>query len=299
MRAGFRALVRQPSLVLGEIAWRWAFGLAAWTLVLVAARRILNQVDLTPVELLLARQSDLLQIADACARILVQVLPQLGRECLVLVPAMTILWIAAATLGRAVTLQALLSSPVHAHFGQLTALNLLRAVFTLATFVALLGALFFVGTIIPAQNLPAAAAMSVVVAVLVAFFWSIVNWFLALAPLWIVRDGRPALRAIGDSIHLLQRSPQPYLGVASWFAFIRAVALLAAVFAAVIAAQAPPAAAIALEIVIALVYFAVADFLYIARLAAYLNFDQMYPVALAGAQPVAPAGASEQSTSAG
>ena len=109
IRAGFRAVVRHPALILGEIAWRWAFGVAAWTLIIIAVHRIFARVDITQPELLIARHSDVFLVADACARILAQVLPQFARECLVLLPAIAVLWIAAATLGRAVTLQALVS----------------------------------------------------------------------------------------------------------------------------------------------------------------------------------------------
>ena len=111
VRAGFRAVLRQPALALGEIAWRWAFGAAAWILAIFAVRRTLAQVDITQVELLIARHSDLFLIADASARIIVQVLPQLARECLVLLPAIAVLWVVAATLGRAVTLNACGAGP--------------------------------------------------------------------------------------------------------------------------------------------------------------------------------------------
>jgi hypothetical protein len=299
IRAGFRAVVRRPALVLGEVAWRWAFGAAAWMLVIFAFRRILAHVDITQAELLLARHSDVFLIADACAHILVQVLPQLGRECLVLAPAIAVLWIAATTLGRAITLQSLSSTdviipsedapadppalrlsdagasePRDLHFGPLLALNFIRAFFTLATLIAFVGALFITGLAMPAQNPTAAALVGILVAALIGFFWSVVNWFLALAPIWIVRDGHPALPSMADSVDLYRRGPGPYLGIASWFGILRAVALVAAFVAALLASQATPATSIALCVVIALIYFAVADFLYIARLAAFVALDE-------------------------
>ena len=313
IRAGFRAVVRRPALVLGEVAWRWAFGAAAWTLVIFAIRRILAHVDITQAELLLARHSDVFLIADACAHIVVQVLPQLGRECLVLAPAIAVLWIAAATLGRAITLQSLSSTdvipsadapadprtlrlsdagafePRDLHFGPLLALNFIRAVFTLAALIAFLGALFLTGLAMPAQNPAAGALVGILVAALIGFFWSAVNWFLALAPIWIVRDGRPALRSIADSVDLYRRGPGPYLGIASWFGFLRAAALVAAFVAALLASQATLAASIALCVVIALIYFAVADFLYIARLAAFVALDESFQLSAISSQPIAPA----------
>ena len=259
IRAGFRAVVRRPALALGEIAWRWAFGAAAWTLVIIAIRRILAHVDITQAELLLARHSDVFLIADAGAHIVVQVLPQLGRECLVLAPAIAVLWIAAATLGRAITLQSLFSTivipsedapadpralrlsdagasePRDLHFGPLLALNFMRAVFTLAALIAFLGALFLTGLAMPVQNPAAAALVGILVAALIGFFWSVVNWFLALAPIWIVREGHPALRSIADSVDFYRRVPGPYVGIASCFGLWRAAALVAAFVAALLA----------------------------------------------------------------
>jgi hypothetical protein len=312
IRAGIRAVVRRPALVLGEVAWRWAFGAAAWTLVIIAVRRILAHVDITQAELLLARHSDVFLIADAGAHIVVQVLPQLARECLVLAPAIAVLWIAAATLGRAITLDALMATPVilseawrevgdaepkapgafasapaaRPHFGRITLLHLLRAVFTLATLIAYFGALFLTGLAMPAQNPIARALVGILVAALIGFFWSVVNWFLALAPIWIVRVGHPALRSIADSVDLLRRGPGPYLGVASRFGFLRAAALAAAFVAALLASRATPATSIALCVGIALIYFAVADFLYIARLAALVALDESSQLSAVSSQPI-------------
>jgi hypothetical protein len=321
-RAGIRAVLRQPALILGEIAWRWAFGLAAWLLVIFAVRRILAHVDITQAELLVARHSDVFLIADACARIIVQVLPQLARECLVLAPAIAVLWVAAATVGRAVTLQTLLSSDAQpstaailtgdapaddaaaaseskhpyrsrnvnaarTHFGRLTLLNAFRALFTLATLVAFFGALVLAGA--ATQNVTAGAVIGVALGSVVALFWSLVNWFLALAPIWIVRDGHTALQSIADSLDLFRRSPAPYASIATWFGLLRAGVLVAALVLALIAAQASPAAAIALGVVIALVYFAVADFLYIARLAAFVTLEERSPLSALTPQPLSDA----------
>ncbi|MBZ5630035.1 MAG: hypothetical protein LAO06_14345 [Acidobacteriia bacterium] len=285
VRAGFRAVLRQPALALGEIAWRWAFGAAAWILAILAVRRILAQVDITQVEMLIARHSDLFLIADACARILIQVLQQLARECLVLVPAIAMLWIAAATLGRAVTLHALAPEGHAARWSALTTLHCLRALFTLATLIAWFGSLFLAGLAMPARNPATAAIMGVLLAALVGFFWSVVNWFLALAPIWIVRDGQTAWKSISDSLGLYRRSPGPYAGIAVWFGLFRGLAFVGMFVAALLGAQASPAAAIALWVVIALIYFAVADSLYIARLAAFVALDESGQPSAISSQP--------------
>lgn len=309
IRAGFRAIFVRPAMALAEIAWRWAFGAAAWALVIFAIHRVFSRVDVTQLELLIARHSDLFLIADACARIVVQVLPQLAREGLVLVPAIAGLWIAAGTVGRGITLNALFSagnpeeSAVFAgvepnqpatgatgrrtvRYGPLLLLHLVRALFTIAALIAGCGAVLLAGIALAAQNPAAAAGVSLLLVSVVMLFWAMVNWFLALAPVWIVRDGRPAFAAISDSLQLYRRDPGVYVGIATSFGLIRALALVAAIVAALIASQASPAAAVAMNVVIALVYFAVADFLYIARLAAFVSLNQSALSAISMPSPV-------------
>jgi hypothetical protein len=292
-RAGFRAVFQQPGLILGETAWRWAFGAAAWTLVVVAVHRILAQVDVTQAELLIARRSDLFLIADACARIIYQVLPRLARESLVLVPAICVMWIAAATVGRAVTLKGLLpeSETRNSGLGSLAALHFFRSIFTLATIVAFFGAMFLAGIAMPTQNPTTAAVVWLFLAALVAFCWSMVNWFLALAPIWIVRDGRTALQSIADSVDFYRRNPGPYVAVAWWFGFLRAIAMVAALIAAAIAAsiaQGSIPAAVASGVAVTLAYFAGADLLYIARLAAFVALSDSSQLSALSSQPTTP-----------
>ena len=232
-----------------------------------------------------------------------------------LAPAIAVLWIAAATLGRVITLDALMATPVilseaprevgdaepkdpeafasapaaRPHFGQITALHLLRAVFTLAALIAFVGALFLTGLAMAAQNPAAGALVGILVAAVIGGFWSVVNWFLALAPIWIVREGHSALRSIADSVDFYRRVPGPYVGIASCFGLLRAAAFVAAFVAALLASQATLARSIVLCVVIALIYFAVADFLYIARLAAFVALDESSQLSAVSSQPIAPA----------
>jgi len=304
--------------MLAEIAWRWSFGAAAWVLIVLSVRRVLAGVDITEAEYLIARRSDLFLIADACARILSQALPAFARVAAILIPALALIWIVAATLGRAATLKALLSTDVilsegapagapeskdpydsgpgmavRRRFGPLLFLHFLRAAFTLATLLAFAGTIILAGAAFPAPGAhPTAAAITwVILAAVVAFFWTIINWFLALAPIWIVRHGHGAFRGIGDSVALFRRDSGAYVAAAWWFGSLRGLALLAAFVAAVAAAAAIESArpAAAATLLIALLYFALADFLHIARIAAYLALagENPQPSALR-IQPLAP-----------
>ncbi len=283
-RAGFRAVSAKPALIFVEIAWRWTFGAAAWALVFLALHRIFSRTDVSQLELLLSRHSDLFLIADAGARILSQVLPQLAAEALVLVPAIAVLWIVAATVGRVVTLNALVD---HAGgrsrgFVRVLILDIMRAALTLAAALAWLGAVLLFGATLAMQHMAAALALSFVVIIVVLSCWSAVNWFVALAPIWMVRDGQGVFAAIGASLDLYRRSPGAYIGIASSFGLMRFGAVVVATLGALIATQSTPARGVAATIAIALGYFGVADFLYIARLAAYLKLDESSQLAAIG-----------------
>jgi hypothetical protein len=187
-------------------------------------------------------------------------------------------------------------APAGAHargsFASLLILNFLRALFTLATLSAFVGTMILAGIAFPAQGAdPTTAALIwVMLVALAACFWTIVNWFLALAPIWIVRDGRGAFAAIADSLALFRRHSAAYASAGWWFGVMRSLLLLAAIIAAAVTASAfeSTRAVAAASLLIALLYFAVADFLYIARIAAFVTLDQSSQPSAVSSQPVSP-----------
>jgi hypothetical protein len=283
-----------------EITWRWAFGAAAWLLIVFAVGKVLRGIDVSQAEILIARRSDAFLVADALARSISQALPAMGRVSRVLAPALALLWAVAATAGRAATLKALLEEspwPGKVRVGSLFALNLLRSLFTLAALAAFFGTLILSVAVISGHptdpSRPAAAMMvGTFLAALVAAFWSIVNWFLSLAPIWIVQDGCGPLASIVASVSLYRRKSAAYFSMACAFGLLRAGVVIVAFVIALLAAAMVPApnvvAGVILTIVISLGYFAVADFLAIARIAAFLELDAMVyasPVPSPVAQP--------------
>ncbi len=296
VRSGIRAVVRQPSLIAGEIAWRWAFGAAAWALILLTLRRILAGVDVSEAEYYLARRSSPFLIADACARVLAQVLPRMAQAALTVVPALTIVWIVAAMLGRMATLRLLVGAHDPGGRGRrlasLLMLNVLRAALTWAAVLAFFGTVVLTSRAVPQPaDAAAVSALWLLFAAVVACLWSVMNWFLSLAPIFIVRDGRGTWAAIGDSLALYRESPGPYTATAFWFGLWRGLALMAAFFFALMAAAAATSvvAGVALSIIVALIYFALADFLYIARVAAYVALGESNQPSAVSIQPAEPA----------
>lgn len=292
VRSSFRTVRENPALIFAEIAWRWAFGSAAWILVILTVRTILEGIDVSAAEVAVTRSNDAYLIADAIVRILVQVLPRLAHAMLVVVPALSVFWIATATIGRAATLHALFPAVILSEaevkaserFSReqprpsrrtstlsLISVNVLRTIFTLATLLAYFGTVLLV----PAQFTPDLAPALLLAWLCLAFFvgclWGIVNWFLALAPIFIVREGFGVGKAISASLGLYRDARREYMAIASWFGLFRGAALLFAIAAgSAVVAAGSVRLALAWSIVVALAYFAFADYLYIARLAAFV-----------------------------
>jgi hypothetical protein len=286
IRSSFRTIRQTPALIFAEIAWRWAFGATAWLLVVLTVRMIMEGIEVTGAEAALARSKDAYLIADAAARVLIQVLPRLAHAFLILVPLLSLFWIAAATLGRSATLRNLTSDrsagfqpavPLASsrRLVSLVLLSTLRAVFTLATVLAFFGTVFLVSAQAKSPTTPEVAPALLLAWLCLAFFvgclWGLVNWFLALAPIFIVGDGLGVWKAISASLGLYRDKSRDYLAIASWFGFFRGSALAVAIVAGFLCVAAGLRAGLIASAAIALAYFAVADWLYITRLAAYVE----------------------------
>jgi len=292
VRSSFRTVRENPALIFAEIAWRWAFGSAAWILVILTVRTILEGIDVSAAEVAVTRSNDAYLIADAIVRILVQVLPRLAHAMLVVVPALSVFWVATATIGRAATLHALFPAVILSEaevkaserFSReqprpsrrtstlsLISVNVLRTVFTLATLLAYFGTVLLVSAQFTPDLAPALLLAWLCLAFFVGCLWGIVNWFLALAPIFIVREGFGVGKAISASLGLYRDARREYMAIASWFGLFRGAALLFAIAAgSVVVAAGSVRLALAWSIVVALAYFAFAAYLYIARLAAFV-----------------------------
>ncbi len=322
IRFGFRTVRENSALIFAEIAWRWAFGAAAWILIILTLRIILEGIDVSAAEVALARSNDAYLIADAVVRILLQVLPRLAHAILIVLPAVSVFWIATATIGRAATLHSLLGVPEtpqrvflsgaedrasgrfpreHPRLSRTTStlsligVNVIRTVFTLATLLAFFGTVLLVSARFTPGLAPVLLLAWLCLAFLVGCLWGIVNWFLTLAPIFIVRDGLGLWKAVSASLGLYRDASREYLAIASWFGLFRGAALLFAVAAgSVVVASGSVRLALAGSMVVALAYLAFADYLYVARLAAFVVLAAAKnPESDVGVQPITPLPAPE------
>ena len=225
---------------------------------------------------------------------LIQAWPQILRVSAVLLPGISALWIAAASAGRAVTLQGLLGERAKEGrgFSSLLGIHFLRAAASLAALLGYLGGLVIAAQLVPADRAadPSYPVLALLVwmaiAGMVALCWAVVNWFLSLSPIFMVRDGMGTFDAIHASLLLLRGRTGAYMATFSWFGLLRSGAVLALLVCSLVAAAAGNgAAAVVLLAVVALAYFVVVDWLYVCRVAAFVELAEPEQPLMAAAEP--------------
>ncbi|MGO9209611.1 MAG: hypothetical protein ACLPXM_21405 [Terriglobales bacterium] len=277
---GFRTAFREPAIVLAEIAWRWSFGLAVLALAAGSLFAYLATLRVSRFELMALRGHPRLLIADAIGHML-HGGPRLVMAAAIVLPAIFVLWIAAATVGRAATLKALLRREGRVALSPQLGLNFLRASVTLAALIGYLGAAILAGRAAAGPDDVRPGVFFVVFVVLgaaVAIVRSRVNWFLCLGAIPAARGGCDTFTAISEAAGLFRRHPGRFAGAGAVFGTIHGVLFafctVVCLLALSLADKVPPAATLFLLTVITLAYFAAVDFLHIARLAAYVAIDE-------------------------
>jgi len=304
---GFRAALRRPSLIFAEIAWRWTVGAFAWTLAFFWLIEFLDTLPVTKGDAALLSTRQPLLVGRAIAHILRGSLNRAALAALLAALAVSLLWIVAASAGRAATVRALLdyfhkdvASNVSAEthealepraWRSLIGLHFLRAVLALAATLAFLGATILVGFASPNRN-PQPALVFILflpLAGLICISWSALNWLLSLACIFSVRDGEDAVGALWAAVSFSRERTAAVSAVSAWSgmahltAFVGASSLASLPLAFI---QVVPARlVIASVILLALAYFAVADWLYMARLAGYVCIAEMPDALLAPLPP--------------
>lgn len=286
---GFRTLFRRPSLGFAEIAWRWSFGAAAGLLVTLSCFEYLDTLPVTRGDLLLLRTRQPFLISQAVENIARGSGGRLVEAFLVLALALTMGWIVVGALARAATVKALLAhfrgnseSPdigANWRLDPLLGMNFLRAAAFLAAVVASCAGFAVSGAASTPEEAGMAFQLAMVIGTLVWLAWAMVNWLLSLAAIFVVANDQDTFGAITDAVDLLRRRSGPVFAVGTAFGLAHAAALVAASIAAAVplglAGVLPGRIVVAALVVITLLYFAVADFLYMGRLAAYVAIVEL------------------------
>jgi len=294
---GFRTAFREPAIVLAEMAWRWTFGVAALALAAASFFAYLDTLAVSRMEFLVLHT----RIPWLVANIIGQIVRGSGLRLLmtaaIVLPAIFVLWVAAATVGRAATLKALLRREGRVTLSPQLGLNFLRAIVTLAALIGYLGAAILAGRAAAGPDDVRPGVFLLVFVVLgtsVTMVRSRVNWFLCLGAIPAARGGRDTFTAIGEGVGLFRRHAGKFASAGAVFGTIHGVLFafctVVCLLALSLAGRVPPVATLFLLVVITSAYFAAVDFLYIARLATYVAIHESdrTPPAVAPEPPAMP-----------
>jgi hypothetical protein len=279
---GFQTMFGRPLLGLAEIAWRWSFGFTAVLLLLLAGLEYLNTLPVTRAELFLLRTQHPVLASGAIARIFEGSAPRAVVVGMVLTLSLAIGWVVLASLGRAATLKALFeyfqdhAVSYRIQWNPLMGLNVLRAILTLSSVIGCLGALLLAGAASPPKDPSPGAAALIFFSLLmfVTLIWTVLNWFLSLASLFAVESRSGTFGCVAAAVELCRTRTGAVVAAGTWFGLAHFIAFLAAssmaAFPLAFAEFLPAGVVLGGVLLVALLYFAVADFLYVGRLAAYV-----------------------------
>lgn len=280
VRDGFRRVFHDPALLLAEIAWRWTFWLAALVLVVASLFAYLDTLEVSALAGWALHSRAPWLVVDALGEILQGSGPQLAAMIAILIPAVCLLWIGAASAGRAATVNALLvgdgATGLRSQFG----LNSWRAGVMLASLIGYLGAAILAACAAGEGDDASPGIFFAVFSLLAAAITIVrsrVNWFLFLAAISAAR-GRTTFAALADSVALFRRRAGWFGWTGLVFGLLHGFVFFAAVIACTIVLSVFGSGTQLLSacvlLVIAMLYFATVDFLYVCRLTAYVAIDE-------------------------
>jgi hypothetical protein len=305
---GFKVAFRRPSVALAEISWRWVTGATATALFLFGLFEYLKSLPVTNGELLFLRTRNPYLVGQAIAHILRGSLNRVVMAGLLATLLLGLLWIVAGSVGRIATVRVLLEhfrgelsryvsgtsaakdvetgiadslSTNRVSVRALFRLNFLRAIVAMASVLGFVGALILAGFASPEANPRPGLAflLFVPMAALICMVWAGLNWWLSLASMFVVRDGRDAVGAISAAVSFCRERAGAVAAVSIWTWLAHVVAWVCVMTVVSmplgLAPILPWRLVVFVTTLVALAYFAIADWLYTARLAGYVCIAEM------------------------
>jgi len=219
----FRTLRRNPSLWLAEIAWRWGFGAAALALSFLTLWTWLDSLPVSNIDRLMLGSGSPDLVGRALSHVFAGSGVLLMRAATVLVPAFVLLWTIAAAVGRAAILRTL-QPDVAGNWRSLIAVSFLRAMAAVAALVGALAAFIVLARVAaprpPAEGQPGAAwLLFLMVIFAVSVCWSLLNWFLSIAPIYAVRTESLG-QALGETFFNFREQTGAWFRIVSIFGLI-------------------------------------------------------------------------------
>ncbi len=281
---GFKLMFRRSSFGFAEIAWRWSFGAAVTVLLGFSFVEYLDTLPVSGADRFLLNTHHPYFISRALAHILSGSGERVALAAAVLGTSLALLWILVSSGGRAITLRALLTylwtkQPEREfpfRLSSLWGLSFLRAIAGLALSIGGVGAMVLAGMVTSPEHPAPGSAFLVflTVGVIVFLAFAVVNWFLSMAGLFVVARNCDTFSAMNYATGFLREHLGGVLASSFWFGLAHLVAFSVATsavgFPLGFASILPRGAVLLGVLVVTLLYFAVADFLYIGRMGAYL-----------------------------
>ncbi len=282
IRDGWRVLLRAPESILAEIAWRWAFSAAFWGLLFVSFHQYFSHIEISRAEYALLKSLEPFTFMAITIRVLQAFVAGVRDMWPILFPALTVLWLALATIGRASTIRALTIEPQRTNWATLLIQNLLRLLLTFASILAYVGSAILVSRVFAPSQYAAKILVLLPVIFILATIWSLTNWVISLAQIFAVKD----TAGVSDSFHqasdLYQSHSGALLSSGLWFSFLRGIAVIFVTFASLAPLQniytANPHSLVFIAVCLTLLYCAMADALNIWRLGVYISLTEPEPL---------------------
>src|SRR5215470_6119144 len=123
---GFRAVLRDPTILLTEIVWRWSFGSAAFLLLFFSVLALLGSIHVSETDTAAWRSNNPTLMAQALVNMLMESGPKMAAVAARVLPVITLLWIILSAAGRTLTFNRLGKGTVS--FRTVLALQCARAV---------------------------------------------------------------------------------------------------------------------------------------------------------------------------
>jgi hypothetical protein len=280
---GLRLILRRPAIAIAEIAWRWSFAAATWFLAAMFVFEYLDSLPVSAVSRFLLGTGQPILIARAMKRIFEGSAFRFTEAGILLGIGLGAGWIVLASVGRTATVTSIaqelgIEIPTDgARLSSLAWLNFLRLAATLASVLGIVGSVLIASSAWASSHTSVAHAGSILGLFwfLICILWVVMNWLLSTATISAVLDHKGVMAAFASTISLLTANTGAMLSAGALFGAVHlAVFVLASGVAGVafgLAGTIPVATVIALMVFVAFAYCALADFLYICRVAAYVT----------------------------
>ncbi|HEU4636731.1 MAG TPA: hypothetical protein VFS41_11170 [Edaphobacter sp.] len=276
----------RPSLTAFEVLWRWTYGVPALVLLWFVGRRVLQQSSLNLAVFDGLTVTRPLDTAQTLTTVMTVLLPAITSQLLWVAPVLMVAWVVWSSVGRTFVLRRAYPE-LHSRIGTSIVLHFLRAIALAAAFVLWFVYLRWAAATQVAgplerglePNLVSYFALVIVGTLLIFALWSILSWFLSIAPLLAMLRDLGIAKSLSAALRLGEVKGK-LIEINLVMGIVKiALLVLAMVFSATPVPFESVATPTFLHVwwtVFTLLYFIASDFFHVARAIAYLKLWGAY-----------------------